>query len=113
MKVATRYSFGIGSGTSPMRLCAAVLAESEEQAVASLKAAIEGLGRELGAGDPWNSADSPSIQHLTVHLNPDNISAADIEEVIEHWDESCPQCGRALDGTDGTCENCAGTPAVQ
>ena len=108
--MATRYSFGIGSGTSPMRLCAAVLAESEEQAVADLKAAIEGLGRELG--DSWNSPDSPSIEHLTVHLNPDNISAADIEEVIERWDESCPQCGRALDGTDGTCENCAGTPAV-
>lgn len=72
----TSYHFDIGnSSEGPIGLCARVTADSPEQALKLLKAALpEEIEVELVDGDDGH------VEYINVYLNDDFISTKDIDE---------------------------------
>ncbi len=72
------FHFSAGdSTTGAIGLCGRVRAETEQEAVAKLRSALE---TSVGAFDevPLRVEDA-DIEYLNVYINPANISASDIE----------------------------------
>ena len=71
------YHFSLGdSSTGPVGFCARVVADSEESALAALRAQLEDMNREVAV-----AALNDDIDHLAIYFNPAAISKADIDEV--------------------------------
>jgi len=74
-----RYRFSLGnSSRGPVGYCAAILAETEEEAVAKLKAAIP----LSGSVTPYGPGGG--VEYIEVYFNESAITADHIEEVSDH-----------------------------
>lgn len=72
-----RYHFDIGnSNDGPIGFCAAVYADSQEEAAQLLKSALEEINSEHSVIDN-HSGDG--IDYVQVYFNTDHISASDID----------------------------------
>jgi hypothetical protein len=72
-----RYHFSIGnSRVGPVGYCAEVDADTQDEAIATLRSAIEEINCELSAID-----DAYGIRYLQVYLNPNAIKPRHIDEV--------------------------------
>lgn len=76
------YHFDLGnSSTGPVGFCARVIAASPEEALEKLKASLP------EAQEVWLDGHNPPsgaiIEYVTVYLNPDALTVADIDTVEE------------------------------
>ncbi len=73
-----RYHFSLGNSTDgPVGFCAAVVAESEETALARLKTLLP----DAHPADDFARDDMTEDEYIRVYFNDEAITVADIDEV--------------------------------
>jgi hypothetical protein len=77
------YHFDLGNSTSgPVGYCARITASSEEEAVQRLQQIIreQSAFDNEGEFEVWAGEDGSRDEYLTLYLNPDVITTADIDD---------------------------------
>jgi hypothetical protein len=72
------YHFSCGNSTQgPVGICARVIADTKQEAIGKLRAAIE---NSLGAfGELRLQVDAPAVQYVNVYISPENITFSDLD----------------------------------
>ena len=76
-----RYHFGVGNSThGPVGYCAAIYAESPEDALEVLRGMLEGDGVLGHLIDDPDARENGGIDYLNVYFNPEKVTLEDIDE---------------------------------